>query len=145
MQASSFWLIEDRCHHLSARRGAELPVMVQRYGRVLNCEMTSRTGMDGEGLMGLDDVHLELKVNGAAASQRNGMVDTRQTNINMKSFETDPSLPATAKWTKSKDVRVLYVILPQLKPTEVKLWRLCVDQAVAFQFGIDLYGGGGEF
>jgi len=35
-------------------------------------------GMDGEGLMGLNDVHLELKVNGAAASQRNGMVNTRQ-------------------------------------------------------------------
>jgi len=41
MQTVSFWLIEDRCDHLSARRGAELPVMVQRYGLVLNCEMIS--------------------------------------------------------------------------------------------------------
>lgn len=30
----------------------------------------------------------------------------------------------------------LYVILLQLEPTEVKLWRLCLDQTVAFQFGI---------
>lgn len=34
-------------------------------------------GMDGEGLMGLNNVHLKLKVNGAAASQRNSMANTR--------------------------------------------------------------------
>lgn len=31
--------------------------------------------MDSEGLVGLDNVHLELKVHGAAASQRNGVTD----------------------------------------------------------------------
>ena len=36
----------------------------------------------------------------------------------------------------------LYVILPHLKPTEVKHWGLCFDQAVAFQFGIDFYERG---
>lgn len=34
-------------------------------------------GMDGEGLMGLNNIHLKLKVNGTAASQRNSMANTR--------------------------------------------------------------------
>lgn len=33
--------------------------------------------MDGEGLVGLNDIHLKLEVNGAAASQRNSMTNTR--------------------------------------------------------------------
>lgn len=40
--------------------------------RVVTCER-----MDGKGLMGLNDVHLELKVDGAAASQRNSMANAR--------------------------------------------------------------------
>lgn len=34
-------------------------------------------GMKGEGFMGLNNVHLKLKVNGTAASQRNSMKNTR--------------------------------------------------------------------
>lgn len=44
-------------------------------------------GMDGEGLMGLNNVHLKLKVNGAAASQRNSMANTkRQVEKEMRFF-----------------------------------------------------------
>lgn len=38
---------------------------------VLTCKR-----LDGEGLMGLNNIHLELKINGAAASQRNSAVHT---------------------------------------------------------------------
>lgn len=33
--------------------------------------------MDGEGLVGLNNIHLKLKVNRAAAPQRNSMANTR--------------------------------------------------------------------
>lgn len=32
--------------------------------------------MDAEGLMGLNNIHLKLKVNGTAAPQRNSMANT---------------------------------------------------------------------
>lgn len=37
--------------------------------------------------------------------------------------------------------QVLYVFSAQLEPTEMKLWRLRLDQAVAFQRGVDFYKG----
>lgn len=38
--------------------------------------MVTCEGVDGEGLMGLNNMHLKLKANGTATSQRNSMANT---------------------------------------------------------------------